>query len=286
MLSSSQEYLQALRQTDLLRFLEWPHFLFRYYSIAESEQNADVLTDVLVCTWLNHGYQEADLRQLALLHKFFLIEEQLFCGSLEYFFTSLCSAALYCAAYRNCSIRYQCDVDAMNIEDICNLMKQSCCHVKEEIDEAFLVQQKKFDLLVQQISDAEYKQLRQTIRPVLLLRHTVDEYLELWQKEPDDPKLDPLSATRKSVVQRLASYLKDLMVFGPEQEKEIVGYVAKIKELGPADSEQEFLNLLCQRRTTASIETALQAGLCFLKHCVIGSDKQEERRTLTQQALW
>ena len=61
MLSSSKEYLQALRDGKYLLFLEWPQFIVGLYK--DSQQDADDTINLLAFEWLNNGYCENDAKK-------------------------------------------------------------------------------------------------------------------------------------------------------------------------------------------------------------------------------
>lgn len=71
MLSSSLEYLQALRKGEYIQFLEWTTFIAKKYAKEGEELNGDSLVDCFIFEWLSVGFKEEDVEKIAILQGVF-----------------------------------------------------------------------------------------------------------------------------------------------------------------------------------------------------------------------
>ena len=250
MLSSSSEYLQALRQRNYLLFLEWPCFLISHYGADLAELSADELTDLLIFEWLNSGYCTDDLQFLAVVHRFSETDSHGLGSNLDYALTVISSAALLCATYHHCGVQDQYRVSLpMSGQDIAAFMALKGSVVdKRFFDEVLAEQQREFSEKIKAISEAELKSLNERINPLLVLRRTVNGYLSAL--EPVVLSGDELLVSRHSVLKRLAQYLSEHVELNTVVHAEFAIYINKIRELRPEPFEEEYLQTLAPLTVT------------------------------------
>lgn len=244
MLSSSNEYLQALRAGKYLRFLEWPHFIETYYYKDKCTPGADDLLTLLVFDWLNNGYCEEDAKKVALLYAVYEMESKPLRGSLAYSLTSISGALFHCMVYQSFNLQKQFINQAkMSRADIIKFMKQVTASLSEvTFGERFELQQTQFLEWSGTVNEGGVKAACNQISSITAMRYILEDYLSALEYS----KLsgDELKISRLSMVQRLAGYLNDQSELTPEVSDEIVVYVNKIREMQPAEFEEDFLKSL------------------------------------------
>lgn len=130
MLSSSSEYIQALREGNYLRFLEWPQFIVHHYATANYTQDADDTLNLLIFEWLNNGFCEDDMKHLVILYAVHDMESRPLRENLSYAVIAISIAAFQCMVYQknNLQAHYLCK-DKMNIKEITTFMKSKTVHM-------------------------------------------------------------------------------------------------------------------------------------------------------------
>lgn len=241
MLSSTKEYLQALREGKYLLFLQWPQFITEYYGNKDKNQDADEILSLLIFEWLNNGFCEADIKKFAVLYAVHELEvrpirEQLSCS-----LTSISIALFPCMVYlaQNLQKHYMSSKE-LSSKEILQLMDKNNMYLDKQIFLNCLgEEQNKFFTWVNEVESAEVKKAFDRIYSVTYLRYLIDDYR--IQLEATDLLNDKLKASRLSIIIRLHKYLNEQTELTPEVNDEIEVYVKKIWEMQPAEFEEEFL---------------------------------------------
>lgn len=241
MLSSTKEYLQALREGKYLLFLQWPQFITEYYGNKDKNQDADEILSLLIFEWLNNGFCEEDIKKFAVLYAVHELEvrpirEQLSCS-----LTSISIALFPCMVYfaQNLQKHYMSSKE-LSSKEILQLMDKNNMYLDKQIFLNCLgEEQNKFFTWVNEAESAEVKKAFDRIYSVTYLRYLIDDYR--IQLEATDLLNDKLKASRLSIIIRLHKYLNEQTELTPEVNDEIEVYVKKIWEMQPAEFEEEFL---------------------------------------------
>ncbi|MCL9683266.1 helical bundle domain-containing protein [Legionella maioricensis] len=273
MLSSSKEYLQALREGKYLLFLEWPQFIVELYKDGDHPQDADDTVNLLVFEWLNNGYCEDDAKKIALLYAVSDLPAKPLKNNLSYAITTISIAVFQCMTYQSNNLQdYFLSNEKKSRAQIKKLMNDPI----EFWDESTLVnldasafqnllakQQLSFFTWVDNMSGKEVDNAWGQIRPLAELRYLAEEYST--QLEISKLADDPLKASRLSVVKRLALYLNGQSELTSSVTAEIELYVNKIREMQPADFEKEYLLTMSPLSFDKTWRMITSLGLSFFK---------------------
>lgn len=207
MLSSTNEYLQALRQGNYLLFLEWPQFVAEHQKTLGGGKDADDLLDLLINECQTHGFSEDDVKKIALLNAVYALDPTPVRGCLAYALTVITGAVL-----------------------------------QNGLRDGIIKQLEQFDDWVRDVSPDEVGMACLQISAVGQLRQSAEEYMLYL----DSASLcdDQLKIARSSVVKRLATYLNEQSQLTAEVADQIRMYVQKIREMQPALFEDAFLTQL------------------------------------------
>jgi hypothetical protein len=244
MLSSSSEYIQALREGNYLRFLEWPQFIAQYYATANYTQDADDTLNLLIFEWLNNGFCENDLKHLAVLYAVHDMESRPLRESLSYAVIAISIAAFQCSVYHknNLQAHYLCK-DKMNIKEITTFMKSKTVHMNNTLfAEKVTAEQLRFFSEVEAIDKNAVNKAYEKINSIVQLRYLIEEY----RRNLDIAVLpqDQLKSTRLSLIIKLGSYLEEQMELTSDVTEKIAFYVKKIGDMNPAAFEEDYLTTL------------------------------------------
>lgn len=251
MLSSSQEYLQALREGNYLRFLEWPQFIAHHYAMKNKDLDADTISNLLIFDWLNNGFGESDVRHVVILIALQQSELRPFRGSLDYNLACIAGVAQQCLVYHNNKLAVHARSDILlNLVQINRLMaEQSEFCDPETFHDYLFIEMNRFDEWVNEISVDLAMAVYQQISPALKPRDIVDEYLDyigderkrrIGEHSHDDPLMD----TRIIVINRLKLFINEQNEITVEVGQEINAYIKKIRLMQPAAFEEDFLKKL------------------------------------------
>ncbi|KTD63386.1 helical bundle domain-containing protein [Legionella shakespearei] len=244
MLSSSSEYIQALREGNYLRFLEWPQFIAQQYATADYTQDADDTLNLLIFEWLNNGFCDNDVQHLAILYAVHDMESRPLRENLSYAVIAISIAAFQCRVYLNNNLlpHYLCK-DKMNIRQLSSFMKSKAVHMDNALfAEKVTAEQVRFFSEVEAVDKNAVNKACEKINSIVQLRYLIEEYrrtLELAELPEDQ-----LKSTRISVIIRLGRYLDEQMELTPEVTEEIASYVKKLWEMHPTVFEEDYLKTL------------------------------------------
>lgn len=241
MLKSSREYLQALRQSNYLSFLEWPRFIATYYKPPNASVgfSADNIVDLLVFDWINNGYQPDDARAVAVLYKLNESRANLLPPELSYSALSIFIAVLQCMIYHSTdTYRNYRATSPKSAQEIIELMRIHSLQ-PSLLASSLQEQQNKFSTLVEHITIKEMDLVLAKITPIVQLRRNAAAYAaRLEQSVTEDDGLDP---SRLSVVKRLLLYLDEQAELSDSVQEKIKEYVVLIRTLSPRPFEEPYL---------------------------------------------
>ncbi len=244
MLSSSKEYLQALREGKYLLFLEWPQFIASYYSKDNSSQDADDTVNLLVFEWLNNGFCEADAKQIALLCAVSDLPTKPIRNIMNYALTAISIAVFQCMLYQNNKLqdKFLCQ-EKKNMQYVIALVNSVMSEIeKSTFEEMLIKQQIVFYKWIDAISSKDAEEAACQISPIAELRYIAEEYSDQLEAYKEDK--DSLKSSRLSVVKRLVRHLNEQTEMTVEFKSELNTYITKIKEMQPVDFEKHYLSSL------------------------------------------
>jgi hypothetical protein len=239
MLSSTNEYIKALRDGHFLLFLEWPKFINHKY---RSDLGAEELHMILAYEWLNNGFTLDDARQFCILLAVNDMDSRPLRGDLSYALMSICSAVLQCMLYVHTNshehfIKSQPltlkQAEALFSEHPLDKDKQKFSCLLQE-------QQKRLDDWTSAVDKVRTLEAYERITEVTGLRYWIEQYKDELSQTPIDN--DGLKVTRLSVVTSFLTYLQDQTDLTSSVRVELERYVTKIRELNPAEFEEVYLN--------------------------------------------
>lgn len=242
MLSSSKEYLQALREGKYLLFLEWPQFIAAHYSKDSKPPDADTTVSLLVFEWLNNGFCEADAKRIALLCAVSDHPSKPIRSVIDYALTAISIAVFQCMLYQNNKLhdRFLCQ-EELDMQRVIALMERVMSTIEKAAFEQLLIKQQiTFYGWVDVTPSEETEVITRQMSSIVGLRYIAEEYstqLEVYKADSD-----LLKGSRLSVVKRLVSYLNEQTEMTAGVQLEIDTYIAKIKEMQPADFERHYLS--------------------------------------------
>jgi hypothetical protein len=266
MLTSSSEYLKALREGNYLRFLEWPKFIAEHYKGGAKDNDADDLLNLLVFEWLNNGFSEEDAKKVALLSAVNDLDSGLLKGDLDYAVSAIFGATYHCMIYQNTKLEEKfLTKEKMNNPQINQLIGGVIAGIDKSNFESLLQKQvASFSSWVSNMDKTKLGPVRLQISLIVDLRYLTAEYIS--SLETSILISDVLKSSRLSVVKRLAQYLTEQTELTAQVKNEIGTYVAKIKELKPAECENEYLSRLSPPPVGENTWTILTGlGLKFFK---------------------
>lgn len=247
MLSSTKEYIKALRDGHFLLFLQWPKFINLKY---KRDLSAEELHMILAYEWLNNAFTEEDARQFTVLLVVNDMDSRPLRGDLSYALMSICSAVLQCMLYVHThSQDYFIKSDPLTLEQAEALFREHPLDKdKQKFSDLLQEQQKRLDEWTAAVDKTKAQDAYRSIMAFTGLRYLIEEYKDVLSQT--SIQNDELKATRLSVVTRFLTYLQDQTDFTPPVKDEIGVYVSKIRELNPAEFEEVYLNQVIPKETS------------------------------------
>lgn len=243
MLSSSQEYIQALRDGQYRLFLNWVKFLSDKYMEGKDNLNSDEALNLIIFEWLNNGFCEEDAKRIAFLCAIHFAQP--FPGILSYTLTAICGAVVHLMVYLQHKDRYLTtkELSKSEIDALLNLELQlDKLAYEQKIDAA----QKQFETWVEEADKDSAEQfgiqIHSQLEPLTEIINLVEDYARLLEKA--DLAADPLKPTRLSIIYRLKTYLSEQIELSPEIIEKINEYGSEIRAKNPDDLEEPFLKVL------------------------------------------
>lgn len=245
MLSSSSAYRIALHEGDYLRFLEWPAFIEKKYREGNNPLGSDALMDCLVFEWLNCGYSQKDIEQIALLYAIYeLNPSPLQMGKYAFPLMTIMSALFSCMTFHG--LRVPGNVMAvmqMTEKQISRFMEEKTAEMgRERFDEVLSSMRDKF---MQQITSVDEisvnmacKKINEIVEPLAVL----EEYLRLLNLVQVQERSNTLYNTRLGIVQSFFSYLRGQTALCEDRIHKMSIYVNAIRSQQPEAWEAEYLH--------------------------------------------
>lgn len=241
MLSSSKEYLQALREGKYLLFLEWPQFIAEHYKDKGMSQDADEILNLLVFEWLNHGYCEEDAKKIAFLSAVHDLNTKPLQGKLSYALTAISIAVFQCMLYYGNNLQdHFLSKEKMNRQQVAKLMNGTIVDLDKITFESLLTKQQfSFSTWAKAVDVAKVEEAGRQISLVADLRYLTADYIADLEKITVTS--DSLISSRLSMVNRLARYLNEQFELTTSVKEEVAVYVSKIRAMQPAEFEMGYL---------------------------------------------
>ncbi len=242
MLSSSKEYLEALRAGKYLRFLEWPHFVTQHYYQDKTLPDADDLLNLIVFEWLNNGFCEEDAKKIALLNAVYELESRPLRGNLNYSLTTISIAVFQCMVYESNGLKHRfISEEVKSRTEILKFMKRSMACIDEPTFKDHLEkEQNRFLGWSTTASPQTVETARIQISAITATRYILEEYI--FTLEACKVMDDPLRISRWSMAKSLTVFLNDQTELTPLVTEKIGLYVNRIRELKPTQYEEDYLN--------------------------------------------
>lgn len=242
MLSSSVEYLHALRERKYLLFLQWPDFIMHQYTKESHDLDADATENILVFEWLAQGFKEEDVKNIALLYAVYSLESRPLRGKLDYALNAINVALFLCKIFHkyhlgtNFFIKKQEKPQAINL-----LIKETMTRLDKTLYyESLNDIQKQFFQEVELTNKEEVKAVFLGIDLITKPRYVLEDYI--LYLEQDKLSEDVLVTARLSMAKRFLSYLYEQTQLTYEVSEQIVSYVKAIRDMHPPETEQVFLD--------------------------------------------
>jgi hypothetical protein len=230
MYTSSEEYIKALHEGDILKFLEWPKWLTEHSLNQDYTLDADATLDLLHKEWLRVGYTEKDTTQMAIVFSLLYEPNSLLQSIYEYSASALCGAASQCMVYQKILTQKT----PLSLDASLNPYQKNS-QLLAESDKTLSV------LGNQQIEAIKVAKMQ--LRNILLMREMVSSYLT-FIKQPQHEN-DTNLALRRGLAQNLNDALERRTKYDDACRNEIEAYVTKLRKLSPtATEETEYLSYM------------------------------------------
>lgn len=249
MLSSTFEYLKALREENYLLFLEWIDFIMQKYTKNSETLSTDDLLNFLIFEWINNDYSEEDAKKLSLLYAVYELETKPLKGKLDYALNTISVALFLCMIIEKENLNTQFFADnSVTAQEINLLVKQNVARVdpflyKESLD---MMQ----NLFFYWVKIADKKKVDAIFNKISLItqpRYFVEEYILYLEQKKDSQ--DDLHAARLSMAKRFFAYLNEQMEWTQAVKEEVIAYVNAIRELHPNKEENVLLTRIAPPST-------------------------------------
>ncbi|HAU1604539.1 TPA: hypothetical protein JBJ19_06760 [Legionella pneumophila] len=241
MLSSTKEYLQALRDGKYLLFLQWPKFIAEYYGKNDKNQEADEMVNLIIFEWLNNGFCEEDIKKFAILYAVHEMESRPLREGLSYALTTISIALFPCMVYLTNNLqKHYINSKKLSSKEVLQLMTMNNTYLeKRQFVELLGQEQDKFFTWVKESDPSAIYKAFDQIYSVTYLKYLIEDYLNLLESAhlPNDQ----LKSSRISLIIRLAKYFNEQTELTQDVLDEIAVYVKKLWEMQPAEFEEEFL---------------------------------------------
>lgn len=244
MLTSSREYLQALREGKFLLFLEWPQFIAQHYSNDKDMIDADETLNLIIFEWLNNGFCDNDVKQMALLTKVHDLEAMPIRAGLSYAFISLSIAMYHCMIFDAAKVQsHFLTQEPLTGKQACDFTrKQSVLLDKTVFVELEIKTRDSFLTLLDTVDNKLVTQAFARIYSITKFRYLIDQYIT--ELECTRNPLDQLLNARISLVKSLANFLNEQSEYTDKVKEEMGVYVKQIWEMQPLDFEGDYLNCI------------------------------------------
>ena len=270
MLTSTVEYLQALRSGDYLRFLEWPSFIAHHYKNEDYVLNVDEITDLLVFEWINKGFETVDINHLTLLETVYNLDSKPIRGKLDSAFSSIMMAAYRIMIYQNHNlVDYYYSPHISTAAEVIRFMvsnEKRSSHLN--FTEEWNALNKKINTVQSELNFAEIEKARNKIVAIAEIRYEIEDYL--LALEGAKGLNDKLLISRMGVISNLGLKLSMETEFTDEVKMAIDSAVESVCKMQPAPFEKKFLQFLSPTAYTEAVANlwtfSAQIGITFFNY--------------------
>ncbi|HHT0593714.1 TPA: helical bundle domain-containing protein [Legionella anisa] len=270
MLSSSSEYIQALREGKYLQFLGWTDFITQKYAL----KDADDTVNFLIFEWLNNVYLEVDAKKLnssdrleeedkkltllqedakklAVLQAVCDLEYRPLQGKLEYSLKIISSALFICMVFQKSDIYVTLSPEEKVMKDTVNPLIEKCLRELNQFiyQERLEGMQTQFYQWVEHVDAKDVIDVFQKVDAITKPRYLLEDYI--LHLERIKLKDDELYATRLSMARRFLGYLYEQTELAAEVKEVIATYVNSLRELHPGKGEVDRLDEISPPSTLA-----------------------------------
>ncbi|CAM2864407.1 Uncharacterised protein [Legionella steigerwaltii] len=242
MLSSSSEYLKALREGKYLLFLEWIDFITQKYELIGAEDTVNFL----ILEWLNNGYSEKDAKKVAVLQAVYELEPKPLQGKLDYALKIMTHVLFICIVFQKSGIDVvmppQEKIMQKTVDQLIagHLAQLNPFTYEKRLEDG----QSEFYEWVGSADENEVVEAFKKINPITKPRYLLEDYI--LHLERIKIKNDELYATRLSMAKSFLGYLYEQTEFTPKVSEIIATYVNSLRELHPSHEEIERLDSISQ----------------------------------------
>lgn len=264
MLSSSSEYLMALRERDFLLFLEWPNFVAHKYGRPDAPLSGDGLMDCLVFEWLSYGFRDEDIEHMAILYAISELTTLLHSGVLMFQLMTTATALFSCMAFHTLNLDGTNFPIGLNEREINKFMDEKTRigdRGPELFNESTSLVRHDFLKRTSLINESEVLISCKKIYDINFVLHAVSEYKDKLYCEEDKDKGNGLCYTRLGVVEAFLSYLKGQTELGDKALSEINNYVTLLRKAQPKKWEEKYLDKI------APPTFLMQVSKTFFTYC-------------------
>lgn len=246
-MASSLEYIQALREQNYLKFLEWSTFLLEHYQLLEHGFSTDELLDLMAFDWLECGFCSDDLKAIAVLNCVHETKPEFYPQKTAYDLVSVTLAALHCMALSR--KRLVTETYPKSVREKIAFIEAN----KVSLDES----QEAFDTLKANV-EQEALLAYASMEPIIRLRTLVERYQEHLQlnKREDDATWE----TRGEITEGLFRYLSGQPIYTPIVQNEVDKYCKSLRKQGAGPSEALYLDELAPSTSNTTMLTVLTVG--------------------------
>jgi hypothetical protein len=243
MLSSSSEYIKALREGKYLLFLGWSNFIAQTYNTDLNLLDADDTANILIFEWIINGFSVDDAKKLSILYSVYDSEPKPLQGQLDYSLKAITVALFLCMVFQKHHIEIPAPQTKLTLREINVLIKEKIALLEQGIYENSLQEiQAQFFHWVDSANKKEVALALEKINAITKPRYALEDYiLYLEQFKTSD---DVLYISRLSMAKRFLSYLYEQSELTAKVSEEIVKYVDALLELNPTKGEMVRLDLI------------------------------------------
>ncbi|MFJ1268899.1 helical bundle domain-containing protein [Legionella lytica] len=264
MLSSSSEYLMALRERDFFLFLEWPNFVAKKYGRPDAPLGGDALMDCLVFEWLSYGFRDEDIEHMAILYAISELTALLHSGVLMFQLMTTTNALFSCVAFHKLNLEDTNFPVGINEREIYKFMDEktrSWGGSPELFNESTNLVRNDFLKRTSFINESQLLISCKKIYDINFVLHAVREYKDKLYCEEDKEKGSSLCYTRLGIAEAFVSYLKGQTAMGDKALSEINNYVALLRKAQPKKWEEKYLDII------APPTFLMQVSKTFFTYC-------------------
>ena len=284
---TTTEYLQLLRQGDLVRALQWGDFLVKKYASKTLKAfDADMMINLAVFELINSDFSPKDFSWIRIVYLLMIDESGIFKEITAYYAQVLFNAAVqYQVLYEENLLSDYCSSETLTCERIFELFQKE--NTKLDSAENSRLLKQKVENLIKEL--AKSKKEAATIKEKILYIYYYQENLQLYVDE-----LVKDTSNEKSVAERLglARSLHDFLVLQTitteEVTERVADFIDALRGLEPYEWEDEFLQKLIPKTFTQRLWDSSKSAFLFfsgyLFEGMLPSLENVSKSTLTDSA--